>query len=137
MNDTHTHTHTHTHRISDFEELSEGLTSTSLCGAKVLGVSGFFMGNFLVLCVHVCLVTQSCPSLCNPMDRSPPGSSVHGDSPGKNTGVGCHALLQRIFPTRGSNPGLPHFRQILYCLSHQGSLCLVYSFLSLNHEDRP
>ena len=32
-------------------------------------------------------------SLCEPMARSPPGSSVHGDSPGKNTGVGCHALL--------------------------------------------
>ena len=42
----------------------------------------------------VCLVTQSCPALCNLMDCSPPGSSVRGDSPGKNTGVGCHALLQ-------------------------------------------
>ena len=38
------------------------------------------------------------------MDCSPPGSSVHGDSAGKNTGVGCHALLQGIFPTQGSNP---------------------------------
>ena len=41
---------------------------------------------------------------------------------GKNTGVGCHFLLQRIFPTQGSNPGLLHHRQILYRLSHQGSL---------------
>ena len=40
------------------------------------------------------------------------------DSPGKNTGVVCHSLLQGIFPTHGSNPGLPHYRQILYCLSH-------------------
>ena len=56
------------------------------------------------------------------MDCSPPGSSVHGDSPGKNTGVGCHALLQGIFPTQGSNPGFPHCRQLLYCLSYQGSL---------------
>ena len=47
----------------------------------------------------------------------PPGASVHGDSPGKNTGVGCHALLQGIFPTQGSNPGLLHYRQILYWLS--------------------
>ena len=38
-------------------------------------------------------VAQSCPTLYNSMDCSPPGSSVHGDSPGKNTGVGCHALL--------------------------------------------
>ena len=37
-------------------------------------------------------------------------------SPGKNTGVGCHALLQRIFPTQGLNLGLPHCRQILYHL---------------------
>ena len=42
-------------------------------------------------------------------------------SPGKNTGMGCHALLQGIFPSQWSNPGLPHCRQILYCLSHQGS----------------
>ena len=55
------------------------------------------------------------------MDCSPPGSSVHGDSPDKNIGVGCYALLQGIFPTQGSNPGLPHCRWIPYCLSHQGS----------------
>ena len=40
---------------------------------------------------------------------------------GKSTGVGCHFLLQGIFPTQGSNPGLPHCRQTLYHLSHQGS----------------
>ena len=43
---------------------------------------------------------QSCPTLCDTMDFSPPGSSIHGDSPGKNTGVGCHALLQGLFPTQ-------------------------------------
>ena len=69
----------------------------------------------------MCLVAQSCPTLCNPMDCSPPGFSVHGDSPGKNTGVGCHALLQGTFLTQGLNPGLPHCRWILYRLSHQGS----------------
>ena len=55
------------------------------------------------------------------MDCSSPGSSVHGDSPGENTGVGCHVLLQGIFPTQGSNPGLPHCRQILYYKNYQGS----------------
>ena len=44
------------------------------------------------------------------------------NSPGQNTGVGSLSLLQGIFPTQGSNPGLPHCRQILYQLSHQGSL---------------
>ena len=59
--------------------------------------------------------------LCNPMDDSPPGSSVHGDSPGKNIGIGYHALLPGTFPTQRSNPGLLHCKWILYCLSHQGS----------------
>ena len=50
----------------------------------------------------------SCPALCDPMDSSPAGSSVLGDSPGKNTGVGCRALLQGIFWTQGSNLCLSH-----------------------------
>ena len=74
-----------------------------------------------VHCAVLCLVTQSCLTLCDPMDCSPPGSSVHGNSLGKKKGVGCHAFLQGIFPIQGLNPGLPHCRQILYHLSHQGS----------------
>ena len=66
----------------------------------------------------LCSVTQSCPTVCNPIDCSLPGSSAHGDFPGKSTGVGCHALLQGIFPTQGLNPGLPQCRWILYHLSH-------------------
>ena len=64
-----------------------------------------------IICVY--LVAQSCLTLCYPMDYSPQGSSFHRDSPGKNIGVGCHALLQGIFPTQESNPGLPHCRWIL------------------------
>ena len=75
---------------------------------------------FSVICA-VYLITQSCPILCNPMDCSLPGSSVHLDSPGKNTTTGCHSFLQGIFPTQGSNPGLLHGRQILYHLSCLGS----------------
>ena len=56
----------------------------------------------------LCLITQSCPTLCRP-----PEFSVRGDSPGKNTTVGCYALLQGTFPTQGSNPGLLHCRWIL------------------------
>ena len=58
--------------------------------------------------------------LCDPTACSPPGSSAHGGSPGENTAVGCHSLLQGIFPTQGSNPGLLHCRWILCRLSHQG-----------------
>jgi len=45
----------------------------------------------------LCLVPQSCPTLFDHMDCSLPGSSDHGDSPGKNAGVGCHALLKRRY----------------------------------------
>ena len=55
------------------------------------------------------------------MGCSPPCSSVHGNSPDKNTRVGCCALLQGIFPFQRLNPGLLHCRWILYRLSHQGS----------------
>ena len=60
------------------------------------------------------VMCQSCPTLCNPMDCSPLGSSVRGDSPGKNTGVGCHVLLQGVFPTQQLNPG--------FCIENSGSL---------------
>ena len=49
---------------------------------------------------------QSVPTLCDPIDCSPPGSSVREVSPGKSTRVGCQTLLQGIFPTQGSNLGL-------------------------------
>ena len=57
------------------------------------------------VCVCV-LVVQSCPTLCDPVDYSPLGSSVHGDSPGKNIGVGCLSFLQGIFLNQRLNPGL-------------------------------
>ena len=56
------------------------------------------------------------------------------DFPGKNTGVGSHFLLQEIFPTQGLNLGLPHYRQKLYHLSHQGSP-RSFTFTSIEGED--
>ena len=61
-------------------------------------------------------VAQLCLTLCDPMDCSPPGSSVH--FPDKSTGVGCYFLFQGIFPNQGSNPSLLHCSQTLYRLSH-------------------
>ena len=72
-------------------------------------------------CAVLCLVTQSCPTLCDPMNCSLPGSSVHGGSPGKNTGMGSLFLLQGIFLTQELNQGFLHCRRILYQLSFQGS----------------
>ena len=83
-------------------------------------INGQLARKFLPFCTVLCLVAQMCPTLCDHMDCSPPGSSIHGDSPGKTTGVGCHALLQGIFRTQGSNLGLLHCRQILYHLCYQG-----------------
>ena len=69
----------------------------------------------------VCLVTQLCLTLCYPMDCSLTGSSVLGGSPDKNTTVGCHALLQGIFLTKGSNLHLLHWQASSLQLSHLGS----------------
>ena len=70
------------------------------------------------LCMCACM--HSTDWLCDPVDCSPPGSSVHGILPGKNTGVGCHLFLQGTFPIQGSNPHL-------LCLLHWqvGSLQLT------------
>ena len=102
--------------VNDAEHLFKYLLPTCLLGRNV-SLKCPLRAFWLSLNGLHAKSLQSCPTLCNPTDCSPPGSSVHGDSPGKNTRVGCHALLQGIFPTQGSNLGLqylPHFRQILY-----------------------
>ena len=80
-------------------------------------------------------VAQSCPTLWDPHGLYSPWNS-----PGQNTGVGSHSILQGIFPTQGSNPGLPHCRQILYQLSHKGSPIILewvaYPFSSGSSWDR-
>ena len=58
-----------------------------------------------------------------PHRRQPTRLPHPWDSPGKNTGVGCHSVLQGIFPTQGLNPVLSHCRRVLYHLSHQGNIC--------------
>ena len=75
---------------------------------------------YIINCA-LCLVTQSCLTVCDTMDYSALSSSVYGILHGKHTGVGGHSLLQGIFSTQGSNLGLLHCRQIIYHLSHQGS----------------
>ena len=85
-----------------------------LCSAWERHFKAYGMG----LCV---LVAQLCPALLQPRGLQPSRLLWPWNSPGKNTGVDSHSLLQGIFLTQGSNPGLPSCRQILYCLSYQGS----------------
>ena len=76
-------------------------------------------------CVCVCRSLQSCPALCNPMDCSLPGFSVHGILQARILERVFIPSSRGVFPTQGSNPSFPHCRQILYYLSHRGSpFCL-------------
>ena len=82
------------------------------------------------VCVCVCMPVQSlqsCPTLCNTVDCSPSCSSVHGDSPGKKTGAGCHALLQGFFWAQEWIPYLLHLqlrRWTLNCWATRKTLCI-------------
>ena len=71
-----------------------------ICSFSVnrLGSNIIVLKGYIIFCAVLCLVAQLCATLCDPMDYSLPGSSVHGYSSGKNTGMGCHALLHGIFP---------------------------------------
>ena len=80
------------------------------------------------------LVTQLCLTLCNSMDCSPPGSSIHGIFPGKNTRVDCHFFLQGIFPTQRSNPSLSHCRQTLLWAIREALYPILYPKVSLIHS---
>ena len=84
---------------------------------------------FLCVCfplpalIKTCLWMKSESESCSVLSDSlqPRGLYSPWNSPGRNTGVGSHSLLQGIFPTLGLSPGLPQCRQILYQLSHKGS----------------
>ena len=97
------------------------------------GSEGFHPSSILV---HACVCAQSlqsCLTLCDPTDCILPDFSVHRSSPGKNTGVGCHALLEGIFLTQGSNL---HLLRLLHLQA--GSLPLVPpGFSTLNPSNWP
>ena len=84
----------------------------------------------MMLCDKV-KVAEWCPTL------RPHGLYGPWNSPGQNTGVGSHSLLQGIFPTQGLNPALLHCRRILYQLSHKGSLTTGVGSLSLLQQVFP
>ena len=109
----HTHTHTHTHTFS----LSIPLLMDVL-GFLVMSRGGLF---FLFRAAVVCVESENESRSVASDSLQPQRRYSARNSPGQNTGVGSLSLLQGIFPAQGSNPGLPHCRQILYQLSHKGS----------------
>ena len=120
----------HETTTSDSNSISNSLRIQMYSGQKKYDV--YSIGNFAKdtnNTVHYLLSTLCCAVLgCSGVPNS---LQPHGLQParllcpwgfsGKNTRVGCHAILRGIFPTQGPNPGLPHCRQILYWLSHQGN----------------
>ena len=96
------------------DSISKGLSSPETLRECVFLLHLFSLQEMLkgtwphiLMCVHAKLL-QLCSTLCDPMDYSPPRFLCGQNSPGKNTGMDCHALLHRIFPTQASNPGLLH-----------------------------
>ena len=87
------------------------------------------------VCVCMCVCAKSLLTLCNPMDCMQPTRLLcPWDSPGKNTGVSCHALLQGIFLTQGLNPRLSVScigKCVLYHLNHLGSLLIIHNYTQI------
>ena len=93
--------HKKKHSVLDYIEVKTCLLKTTIKWIKwPLDWGGIYCGTHLHMCAQLCL------TLCDPTDCSPPGSSVHGIFPGKNTGMDCHLLHQGIFLTQGSNKSL-------------------------------
>ena len=104
---------------------------SGITGNRYLNAGSMTSGSMLIHCPPLALANletkvkeseseaaQLCPTLYDPMDTR---LLFPWDFLGERTGVGCCFLLQGIFPTEGSNPGLPHGRKMLYRLSHQGT----------------
>ena len=106
--------------------LLEGVLCATHCDGSYLHIISFSPhdSSLKTVCVCVCV---SCSVMSNSLQPQGPQTTrllCLWNSPGKNTGVGCLSLLQGIFPTQGSNLGLPHCRQIPYHLGQQGSLLI-------------
>ena len=111
-----------------------GLFTLPIAYFLILPIISQHQGLLYILDVKV-LVAQFCLTVCDPMDCSPL-DSCPWNSPGKNTGMGCHSLLQGIFPIQGLNVGLPCCRQILYYLGLKQQVvvagCRGSTFLSVD-----
>ena len=94
------------------------ISSVHICACSL-----FFVYSDLRRRYPLCCAVLSCSVVLDPVTpwTAPARLLCPWHSPGKNTGVGCHALLQGILPAQGSDPGLLYCSQVLYWLSHRGS----------------
>ena len=107
--------HFHLHRL----KTAQLILLISKISAKCIGKYNVHKTKVIKITKMFMLVAQSCLTL-RPHGPKSTRLFCPWDVPGKNTGVGCHFLLHGIFPTQGSNPGLLHYKQILYQLSYEG-----------------
>ena len=119
----YTHTHTHAKCGLLFKKF-HWPTLIYLKGGKY---------QFVKLCVWIKCKSPSCARFFATPWTAAHQALLSMNFPGKNTREGCHFLLQRIFPTQGSNPGLLHCRQILYRLSYKGSPNSFWGTSNLNN----
>ena len=89
-----------------------------------------YLLTYTYICIYCfCLIAKSCPTLWQSHAQQPTRLLCPWDSPGKNTAVGCHALLKRIFPTQGLNPYLLHWQADCLPLSQQGIPMYIYTYI--------
>ena len=106
------------------------------CAEGRINEKVYFIVWSLIVCVCV-LVTQSCPTLCNPMDCSPPGFSVHGISPGKNSGIDCHSLLQKFDYQRcKEKKWKSHIECIIVCQKQGSEVETNLAYIIKKHKGR-
>ena len=99
-------------------------------GSSVHGISQARVSKWVAISFsNVTCKSEGCSVVSDSLQ--PHGLYCPWNSPGKNTGVGSHSLLQGIFPTQRSNPGILHCRWLLYQLSHQESPKIAQSYLTL------
>ena len=123
---TRTHVHTHTHTEEYYPAIKiEILPLATIWLDLEVNMQRQILYNFIMQ--HACSVASVVSDFLLPHGLQPTRLLCPWDSPGQNTGMGCHFLLQGIFPTQGLNPDLLHCKQILYCLSHWGSSLYVES----------
>ena len=114
------------------------MTSTSDFAIQIINFLTEYITSWSIWRNHYPCESKSCSVVSDSLQ--PHGLYSPWNSPGQNTGVGSLSFLQGIYPTQGSNPGLPHCRQILYQLSHKGSPRILewvaYPFSSRSYQPR-